>query len=134
MRVWEDPWCYITHHPKYADCKLTIRHGFRKPSEMGRVWGSKALTPRHYGEDRSHPVRTHCLLRAWALWRVRQFGWVSRRDCRARQEAKALADLVAAIRLADGRRRIEAPLFGLPKAHKLCARWAPDALRLALVG
>ena len=131
-RVWEDPWCYITHHPRYNDCKISIRRVFLKPTEMGRLWGSKALTPRHYGEDRTSPVRTHCLLRAWALWRARQFGWASRRDCRARQEAKVLAVLVAAIRLADGRRRIEEPLFGSEPAHVLCKRWAPDALRLVM--
>jgi len=131
-RVWEDEWCYITHHKCFRDCKVAIKNVFLKPLQMGKVWPSKALTPTAYGETRAKPARTHCLLRAWVLWRARQFGWIRQRDCRIRQEAKTMADLVKDIRAADGREDIAAPIFKEEKAHKLFQKRAPDLVKLVL--
>jgi len=98
---------------------------------MGGVWRGKALTPTHYGETLDKPKRTHCLLRAWSLWRARQFGFAAD-DFRARQWAKDHESLVDEILLADGREEVRAPIFKSKKAQKLLRTWAPDALALAM--
>jgi hypothetical protein len=132
VRVWEDTWFYITQHKSFRDCKISVKGVFAQPLQMGAVWKSKALTPTHYGETLAKPAITHCLLRAWGLWRARRFGWTTRQASRARQDATSLKNLVREIVALDGRTKMESPLFGSKRAQKQLQNWAPDAVRLAL--
>ena len=123
-------WLYITSHKAYKDLKINVKGSLLRPSQMGKCLAGKALTPSHYGESTANPRRTQCLLRAWALWRARRFGWADQ-GFRAREAAKLCHNLVAEIRDVDGREKLAAPLFKSPRAHELFCKWVPDAVRLA---
>ena len=93
------------------------------PAGMGGPGKSKTLTPAHYGEDRSNPVRSHFLLRAWVLWRARQDGFAAAEPRRTRLFA------VEALRLERDVRAYQPQadrLLGDAKASTLFLNWAPD--------
>ena len=92
-----------------------------RDEERGRNLMSRTLTPAHYGETvESHP-RTYALLRAWAIQRSRQGGWVDRRPGRGRVLAKEedeLVDHVVGVGATIG-------LLGCARVDALFETWAP---------
>ena len=86
--IWSNPWFYITHTPPNTDLKVHMYGSFRRypvNGGMGLQLCSKTMSPHHYGESVLSPDRTLLMLRAWALWRCRLFGWVAARECRQRE-------------------------------------------------
>ena len=87
---------------------------------------TKTLSPWHYGELQSKPVRTLLLLRAWAIWRARHAGWAGQSAGRVREVEQLLQALEQDIRTEDGRAVIIAPIFDNHPAHAWLRKWVPD--------
>lgn len=83
--MWRDDYFWVC--ASTADfLHVRVRSQFGRTLEesgMGKSRMSKQVTPRDYGEDRTNPVRSLLLLRAWALWRARKDRWADARSCRA---------------------------------------------------
>ena len=94
-----------------------------RDDQMGRGQMSKQLAPSQIGEARSGPRRTKALLRAWALWRMRQSGeWLVAYTRRHRQLARGEAELERDVRALPG------PITGDPEADDMLRRWARDVV------
>ena len=90
--------------------------------EMGRTFMSRTRTPAHFGETVESHHRTYALLRAWAIQRSRQGGWVDRRLGHVRilaKEEDELVDHVVGIGATIG-------LRGCARADALFELWAPS--------
>ena len=46
-------------------------------THMGAANRSKGVTPLHFGDARSEPLRSILVLRAWAIWRASVDGWAA---------------------------------------------------------
>ena len=110
MVIWEHPWCYMTSHADFRDLKMSIRGSFKKPAQMGKKCGTKALSPHHYGEGLAGPRRTMCLLRAWAIWRTAHGGWAQAHPRRNREWEALRNTLAEDIRAVDGRAILRPPV------------------------
>ena len=86
---------------------------------------SKQLRPVDLGENRSEPVRSLLVLRAWAAWRARDCGWTKRSGENAmyvdRLES-AIATDVSALGSSDG-------VLGHPVATAMFEECLPDVTR-----
>ena len=131
-RIWEHEWFYMTRHPLFTDLKMTLKGNVFKTEQMGKLWGTKALTPWHYAESLDDPKRTMCLLKAWAIWRARRFGWAAATPCRQRGLQKLLNECRDGILAADGRAVLAKPLFASKRAHKWFVKWVPDLVEQVL--
>ena len=130
--IWGNTWVYITKTPLFIDIKCCIRGPLRNADGgVGLRDLSKTVSPHHYGESWGEPVRSLLLLRSWALWRVQQGGWAAARPCRQRELSRELQRLETDLRAALGE-AAKAPLFGVPKAHRLFCTWVPDIVGLLL--
>ena len=124
--VWEGVWFYMTQTPGYTDLKMNLRGSFHKDYDggMGKRSPGKALTPAHYGDSLEDPWRTQILLRAWALRRARERGWVREREGREREAQQQAAAICH-----DIRRRHDGPpkkpFLGSHPAHVLFQKWIP---------
>ena len=133
--IWEGAWFYMTQTPGYIDVKMHLKGNFYKDygGGMGRRAGSRTLTPYHYGDSLEDPWRTKILLRAWALNRARERGWVREREGRMR-EAQRQADAICE----DIRRGHDGPpkkpLLGCDAAHVLFLKWIPREVAALLDG
>ena len=116
----------MTQHPWFTDVKMNLKGSVYKTEQMGKLWGTKALTPAHYGERLDNPKRTICLLKAWGIWRARRFGWAAATPCRQRGLQIMLEECRNDILAADGRAFLQRPLFGSTRAHHLFYKWVPD--------
>ena len=94
-----------------------------RDDQMGKYNLSKQLVPSEFDEDRNDPRRTKVLLRAWALWRMRQSGeWLDAHSRRHRQLARDEAELERAFRALSG------PITRNALADIVLKRWAPDVV------
>ena len=132
FRIWENEWFYMTRHPFSSDVKMNLKGCVHKTEQMGKLWGTKALTPAHYAEGLDDPKRTICLLKAWAIWRARRFDWATATPARERGLQKMLHECRDEILAADGRAVLQRPLFESTKAHKLLHMWVPDLVARVL--
>ena len=116
----------MTQTPGYTDLKMNLRGSFHKDYDggMGKRSPGKALTPAHYGDSLEDPWRTQILLRAWALRRARERGWVREREGREREAQQQAAAICH-----DIRRRHDGPpkkpFLGSHPAHVLFQKWIP---------
>jgi len=66
----------LTDNRNYTDCRLKFHeHLLAGPGGMAKAGArqaSKTLSPAAHGETREDPTVTYLILRAWALWRMRQ--------------------------------------------------------------
>ena len=119
--IWRGAYFCMTKSDTYKDMKVRMYVQWARDDEMGRTSMSRTLTPAHSGGTvESHP-RAYALLRAWAIQRSRQGGWVDRRLRRGRSLAKEedeLVDHVVGIGATIG-------LLGCARADALFELWAP---------
>ena len=132
VRIWENEWFYMTRHPFFTDVKMNLKGSVYKTEQMGKLWGTKALTPAHYLEGLDDPQRTICHVKAWGIWRARRFGWAAATPCRKRGLQMMLQECRDELIAADGRAVLQKPLFESTRAHKWFAKWVPDLVEQLL--
>ena len=102
-------------------------------SSANSEW-SKTLSPHMFGDDWYAPWRTRILMRAWAFWRCRCFGWAASIPSRAREAMRMSQNIVRDLRSAH-RGVAASPVLGVlggTQAHTLLAKWAPVELAASM--
>ena len=127
--LWSDPYFTVWGHPNVEFVRCLVREQWRQPpGGMGRSAMTKTLTPRHYEEDCSDPVRSLLLLRGWALWRARQDGWATAQRGRARHFQEQATLLECDVKALGCRCK----LLGHRKANSMLRSWVPDIIERLL--
>jgi hypothetical protein len=125
--IWTSAWFYITKTPGYSDVKCWVKAGFRRtPGGMGSKGLSKTLTPAHYGDEWQDPWRTLLLLRAWALWRSKE--WAAQRESRMHEFRRERGRLQQELEAVAAETPVGGSLLGSALAQGLLALWTPDLL------
>ena len=84
---------------------------------------SKTRTLAHFDEDHNEPIRTHLVLRAWALQRCNDAPFIQKEEYRQRDMLSELNSIMEDVK------RLRAPdkLLGNKLASKQFAEFLPDA-------
>jgi len=94
-----------------------------RDDHMGHSQMSKQLAPSQFDEARNDPARTMAVLRAWALWRMRQsHEWLAAQPRRRRQLARDEAELERDVRVMPG------TITGNREADVMLKRWAREVV------
>ena len=130
--MWQSLWFYMTKTPGYTDLKMWVKGSLRNNSTgMGAKNLSKTITPRHYGDEWDTPWRSMLLLRAWALWRCRD--WAKRQPSRMREFQHELdrlgKDLVSSRQREPGKF-----LLGSQGAEQWLSIWVPELVARKATG
>jgi hypothetical protein len=121
--VWTNGYFFIRDHPEQKYLRILMYGHWAREDQMGNDLMSKQLVPSQFGEARNDPRRTQTLLRAWALWRMRQsIEWLAGHSCRHRQYARDEAELVRDVRAFPGH------ITGDPEADGMLQYWALDVV------
>ncbi len=112
----------LTDNRNYPECRIRFQDYWLSAAGglgQGGISGSKTLSVRAHGEPRESPEVTYTVLRAWALWRMRQSpGWLAARTCRQAFWDSELARLRSGL-----------PHLTLnPLAERRLREWAPEVL------
>jgi len=123
--VWSSQWFYITQTAGWTDLKAHVKTPHRGiwPG-MGVYNMTKTLSPHTLGEQLANPVRTKLVLRAWAIWRARQGGWVQQAEYRLREQHSQVLELTRDLRAAQ----VAPGSLGHDKADAKLREWVPDIL------
>ena len=125
---WGDSTYYFiedNRHTPHQDCKILLKREFCNDACFGRVNMSKTRAPHHFAETHDNPVRTHLLLRAWALQRCMDTQFILEEEFRyrdLRSEGARLEADVASLRAED-------KLLGNAGASAQFAAWLRGFLR-----
>ena len=121
--VWTNGYFYLTDHRDQKYLRILTYGHWGRDDQMGRDQMSKQLAPSQLGEARNDPRRTKVLLRAWALWRMRQSGeWPDAHIRRHRQMARDEAELERDARALLG------PITGDPEADDMLRYWSLEVV------
>ena len=122
--LWEDPYFAVWSHPTLTFVRVIMRDGWRSasPVGMGTANATRQVTPRHYQDSSSDPIRSVLLLRAWCLWRARQNGWADAQRGRSRHFKEQAALLERDIKALGS----HVGFTGNRKADSMLESWVPD--------
>ena len=120
----------LTDQPEFSYARVRMKPKWANAKMLGTDNLSKSLAPRQVGDQRGAAVRTHLLLRAWALGRAGQAAWLAERRCRQRQYDLDIACLAQDIhKLGHGQ-----ALLGHAHANGLLSTWLPDLTAIMIRG
>jgi hypothetical protein len=121
--VWTNGYFFLQDRRDQKHLRILMYGHWGRDDQMGKYNLSKQLVPSEFDEDRNDPRRTKVVLRAWALWRMRQSGaWFDAHSRRHRQLARDEAELERDIKALPG------PITGNALADVMLKRLAPDVV------
>jgi hypothetical protein len=80
--TWFSPYFTLTDNRSFRDLRMQVRTRYATPLLLGTSRLQRGLVTHQFGDERSNPVRTMVVLRAWALQRLTQNGFTQAKPSR----------------------------------------------------
>ena len=75
--VWSSGYFTLQNDPAVPYVRVRMLPRWMGAGLMGRRNTNKSVTPKHFGENKLNPRRSCMVLRAWAIWRMKQHDFPS---------------------------------------------------------